>query len=159
MRSENSQGLACTLHSTVHEMNNTYWEHFPHQADIGVRGVGPTLAAAFEQAALAMTAVTTDLARVAPGESVEIACEAPDDELLLVDWLNGLILEMATRRMLFSRFAVTLDGHSLRATAWGEPVNVARHQPAVEIKGATYTELKVGRTDNGQWFAQCVVDV
>lgn len=140
-------------------MNNTYWEHFPHQADIGVRGVGPTLAAAFEQAALAMTAVTTDLARVAPGESVEIACEAPDDELLLVDWLNGLILEMATRRMLFSRFAVTLDGHSLRATAWGEPVNVARHQPAVEIKGATYTELKVGRTDNGQWFAQCVVDV
>jgi SHS2 domain-containing protein len=38
-------------------------------------------------------------------------------------------------------------------------VDVARHQPAVEIKGATYTELKVGRTDNGLWFAQCVVDV
>ena len=66
---------------------------------------------------------------------------------------------MATRRMLFSRFEVNLDGQRLRATAWGEPVDVARHQPAVEIKGATYTELKVGRTDNGQWFAQCVVDV
>ncbi|GAO35130.1 hypothetical protein SCT_0512 [Sulfuricella sp. T08] len=140
-------------------MVNAYWEHFPHQADIGVRGVGPTLAAAFEQAALAMTAVTTDLALVAPAESVEIACEAPDDELLLVDWLNGLILEMATRRMLFSRFAVTLGGHRLRATAWGEPVDVARHQPAVEIKGATYTELKVGKTETGLWFAQCVVDV
>ncbi len=140
-------------------MVNAYWEHFPHQADIGVRGVGPTLAAAFEQAALAMTAVTTDLALVAPTEPVEIACEAPDDELLLVDWLNGLVLEMATRRMLFSRFAVNLDGQRLRATAWGEPVDVAKHQPAVEIKGATYTELKVGRTDNGQWFAQCVVDV
>lgn len=33
------------------------WEHFPHGADIGVRGFGPTMAAAFEQAALAMTAV------------------------------------------------------------------------------------------------------
>ena len=140
-------------------MVNAYWEHFPHQADIGVRGVGPTLAAAFEQAALAMTAVATDPALVAPAEPVEIACEAPDDELLLVDWLNGLVLEMATRRMLFSRFAVNLDGQRLRATAWGEPVDVAKHQPAVEIKGATYTELKVGRTDNGQWFAQCVVDV
>lgn len=140
-------------------MNNTYWEHFPHQADIGVRGVGPTLAAAFEQAALAMTAVTTDPALVAPGESVEITCEAPDDELLLVDWLNGLILEMAIRRMLFSRFAVALDGHRLRATAWGESVDVAKHQPAVEIKGATYTELKVGKTETGLWFAQCVVDV
>ena len=140
-------------------MVNAYWEHFPHQADIGVRGVGPTLAAAFEQAALAMTAVATDPALVAPAEPVEIACAAPDDELLLVDWLNGLVLEMATRRMLFSRFAVNLDGQRLRATAWGEPVDVAKHQPAVEIKGATYTELKVGRTDNGQWFAQCVVDV
>lgn len=137
----------------------TYWEHFPHQADIGVRGVGPTLAAAFEQAALAMTAVATDPALVAPAESVEITCEAPDDELLLVDWLNGLILEMATRRILFSRFAVSLDGHRLQATAWGERADVDRHQPAVEIKGATYTELKVGQVESGLWVAQCVVDV
>ncbi|MDD5330159.1 MAG: archease [Sulfuricella sp.] len=140
-------------------MTTTYWQHFPHQADIGVRGVGPTPAAAFEQAALALTAVVTDPARVAPEEAVEIACEAPDDELLLADWLNALILEMATRRMLFRRFSVSLDGHRLRATAWGERVNVARHQPAVEIKGATYTELKVGRIEAGLWLAQCVVDV
>jgi tRNA nucleotidyltransferase (CCA-adding enzyme) len=141
------------------ELTNAYWEHFPHQADMGVRGVGPTRAAAFEQAALAMTAVVTDLDRVAPGEAVEIRCAAPDDELLLVDWLNALILEMAARRMLFSRFAVKLDGGRLQATAWGEPVDVAKHQPAVEIKGATYTELKVGQTESGLWVAQCVVDV
>ena len=140
-------------------MEEAYWEHFPHQADIGVRGVGPTLEAAFEQAALAMTAVVTEPERVAPGESVEIACEAPDDELLLVDWLNALVLEMAVRHMLFSRFAVRLDGRRLHAAAWGERVDAARHQPAVEIKGATYTELKVGRTEAGLWLAQCVVDV
>lgn len=140
-------------------MNDLYWEHFSHQADIGVRGVGPTLASAFEQAALAMTAVVADPARVSPDQTVEIACEAPDDELLLADWLNSLILEMAKRSMLFSRFAVALDGHTLRATVRGEPVDVERHQPAVEIKGATYTELKVGRTETGLWLAQCVVDV
>lgn len=39
------------------------WEHFPHQADIGVRGMGATLAQAFEQAALALTAVIVDLAQ------------------------------------------------------------------------------------------------
>lgn len=141
------------------KMKNTYWEHFPHQADMGVRGVGPTLAAAFEQAARAMTAVVTDLDRVAPSKVVEISCAAPDDELLLVDWLNALILEMAARRMLFSRFAVNLDDGRLQATAWGEPVDVVKHQPAVEIKGATYTELKVGQTESGLWVAQCVVDV
>jgi len=136
-----------------------YWTHFPHQADMGVRGVGPTREAAFEQAALAMTAVITDPARVAPDTAVAICCEAPDDELLLVDWLNALILEMAARHMLFSRFEVSLDGQRLSATAWGEPIDLDRHQPAVEVKGATYTELKVGRTESGEWQAQCVVDV
>jgi tRNA nucleotidyltransferase (CCA-adding enzyme) len=79
--------------------------------------------------------------------------------LLLVDWLNALILEMAARHMLFSRFEVSLDGHRLHATAWGEAVDVEKHQPAVEIKGATYTELKVNKGESGEWLAQCVVDV
>lgn len=135
------------------------WEHFPHQADMGVRGIGPTRAAAFEQAALAMTAIVTELAGVASKEKIDIRCEAPDDELLLVDWLNALILEMAARGMLFGRFAVTLDGQRLHASAWGERIDPARHQPAVEVKGATYTELKVARDEAGQWLAQCVVDV
>ncbi|MEW5966880.1 MAG: archease [Pseudomonadota bacterium] len=135
------------------------WEHFPHRADMGVRGVGPTLAAAFEQAALAMTAVITDPAGVAAVEGVEIECEAPDDELLLVDWLNALILEMAARGLLFGRFDVRIEGHRLHATAWGERVEPARHQPAVEIKGATYTELGVEQDAAGHWLAQCVIDV
>jgi len=126
---------------------------------MGVRGIGPTKEAAFEHAALAMTAVITDPASVSPLQAVPIACEAPDDELLLVDWLNALVYEMATRKMLFSRFAVRLNGHALHATAWGEPVDVARHQPAVEVKGATYTELSVKYDQQGRWVAQCVVDV
>jgi len=135
------------------------WEHFPHQADMGVRGIGPTKEEAFARAAMAMTAVITDLTLVDPAQPVSIACEAPDDELLLVDWLNMLVYEMATRKMLFSRFAVRFNGYSLEATAWGEPVDVTRHQPAVEVKGATYTALSVRQDRQGQWVAQCVVDV
>jgi len=138
------------------------WEHFPHGADIGVRGRGPSVAAAFEGAALALTAVVADPAEVAAEESVEVACSAPDAELLLVDWLNALVFEMATRRLLFGRFAVDIlgdaSGDRLAGRAWGEAVNLARHAPAVEIKGATLTELKVA-PDDGGWLAQCVVDV
>ena len=126
---------------------------------MGVRGIGPTKEAAFEQAALAMTAVITNIGSVATAQAVPISCEAPDDELLFVDWLNALVYEMATRKMLFSRFAVRITSHSLQATAWGEPVNVARHQPAVEVKGATYTALSVKQDQQGRWVAQCVVDV
>jgi len=140
-------------------VETTRWEHFAHGADIGVRGIGPTPAAAFAQAALALTAVITDPQEVPPETAVAIHCEAPDPELLFTDWLNALIYEMAVRRMLFARFKVAIDGERLSATAWGEPVDPARHHPAVEVKGATYTGLRVARGLDGLWRAECVVDV
>jgi tRNA nucleotidyltransferase (CCA-adding enzyme) len=140
-------------------MNTERWEHFQHDADIGIRGFGPTREAALEQVALAMTAVITDLALVRPEEAVMIQCDEPDDALLVADWLNALVYEMAWRHMLFGCFQVTLTGSHLEGVAWGEPVEVARHQPVVEIKGATYTELRMERNPEGGWLAQCVVDV
>ena len=138
---------------------NIYWEHFAHDADIGIRGVGETLSQAFEQTALAMTSVVSDIETIACIQKINFQCQADDHELLLVDWLNALIYQMATRRMLFSCFYVSIQDNQLHATIAGEPVNPERHHPAVEIKGATYTELKVCQQENGYWLAQCVVDV
>jgi tRNA nucleotidyltransferase (CCA-adding enzyme) len=137
------------------------WEHFPHQADVGVRGYGSSLAAAFEQVARAMTAVITDPACVAPRTAVRVECRAEDSELLLFDWLNTLIYEMATRHMLFSGFEVDIatDSERLHAVARGEKVDAMRHQPRVEVKGATFTELRVSEDAQGEWCAQCVLDV
>ncbi len=135
------------------------WSHFHHEADIGVRGTGQTREEAFEEAALALTAVITDPESVTCSESVTVDCEAPDQELLFADWLNALVFEMATRKMLFSRFRVEFEGLCLHATACGEPVDVARHRPAAEVKGATYTELEVCEDEPGKWRAQCIVDV
>jgi SHS2 domain-containing protein len=134
------------------------WEHFPHDADVGVRGFGTTAAEAFEQAAYALSAIVT-LAEVAPKLPVAVRCEAPDIELLFVEWLNAIIYEMAVRQMLFGRFAARIDGGRLEGTLWGEPVDVERHAPACEPKGATYTALKVAADDSGIWSAACVVDV
>lgn len=134
------------------------WSHLSHDADIGVVGIGPTKAEAFRQAALALTAVVTDPNKVASVHAVPVMCEAPTDELLLVEWLNALIYEMAVRAMLFGDFAVEIDGGALRATAYGEAVDIERHEPAVEIKGATLTALQVMQAPDG-WRAQCVVDV
>lgn len=135
------------------------WELYPHDADVGVRGFGATLETALEEAAYAMTAVVTNPESVYPKQRVEITLEGDEPEQLLFDWLNALVFEMATRGMLFSRFEIFLGAHRLRATAWGEAVDVARHEPAAEVKGATYTDLKVYREPDGRWTAQCVVDV
>ncbi|QKT04877.1 archease [Ectothiorhodospiraceae bacterium 2226] len=135
------------------------WSHYTHGADIGVRGRGPSKASAFEQAALALAAVVADPAQLGDAVQIDIACEAPDDELLLADWLNALVYEMAVGGLLFSRFEVRLEPGRLQAKAWGERVDLSRHEPVVEVKGATYTTLRVAQEPDGAWVAQCVVDV
>lgn len=135
------------------------WEHFEHDADIGLRATAPTREALFEAMAEALTALVADPEDVRPVETVSIRCEAPDDALLMTDWLNALIYEMATRRMLFCRWRVRLDKLTLDASVSGEPVDRERHQPVVEVKGATYTALSVHRDDDGIWHGECVVDV
>ncbi|MGE5175295.1 MAG: archease [Hyphomicrobiales bacterium] len=138
------------------------WEHFEHGADVGVRGRGATKEAAFAGAALALTAVLVDPASVRAEERVTLRVpmpDPPDDEVLLVDWLNAVVYEMATRRMLFGSFDVTLGAEGLVGVAAGEPVRPSEHEPAVEVKGATYTSLRVAREADGTWLAQCVVDV
>jgi SHS2 domain-containing protein len=138
---------------------NTGWEHFHHDADIGVRGSGPTPQTAFERAAVALSAIITPPDRIREQLEVDIACQAPSLELLFFDFLNELIYEMTTRAVLFGRFEVGIDGKHLTARAFGEPIDRQRHEPVVEPKGATLTDLRVGQNEDGEWIAQCVVDV
>lgn len=135
------------------------WEHFEHGADIGVRGIAASKAGAFEQAALALMAVIIEPGSVAGRDTVAIDCKAADDALLLVAWLNALVYEMAVRHMLFARFDVVLNGRRLHATAAGERLSRERHRPVVEVKGATFTALRVAQLEGGLWLAQTVVDV
>lgn len=134
------------------------WSHFPHDADIGLLGEGESLDEAFEMAAKALTAVVTQPERVQPLRSLAIHCQAPNLDILLLDWLNAIIYEMAVENMLFSRFSVTVKDLALTAQIFGETVDRGRHQPAVEPKGATMTELSVRKTNN-HWQAYCVIDV
>lgn len=126
---------------------------------MGIRGFGASKEGAFEQAGLALTAIIVDPKTLQDEIVIEINCDAPDDELLFVDWLNALVYEMATQNLLFGRFEVRIDRGHLFGKAWGEKVEVRRHHPAVEVKGATYTALRVLQDEDGNWSAQCVVDV
>ena len=135
------------------------FEHFSHDADVGLRGRGATMAEAFAEAGRALTAVITDPAAVRGATAVPVELQADDSETLLYDWLNAIVYEMATRHLLFGRYDVRIHGGRLEATAWGEAVEVARHAPAVEVKGATWTGLRVKREADGSWVAECVVDV
>jgi tRNA nucleotidyltransferase (CCA-adding enzyme) len=140
-------------------MAKTGWEHYPHPADVGIRGFGQSPDEAFVNAACALTAIIVDLENIKPINSVKIKCKDSNVDLLFNTWLSRLLYEMSTRDMLFSKFEVKIKGEHLTAKAWGEKVNRKKHHPTVEVKAATFTDLKVVKQNDGIWLAQCIVDV
>jgi len=134
------------------------YETFEHEADIGIRGFGDNLEEAFTHAAVALYSVIVNIDAIEPREKRIITVSAPDNELLLIEWLNALLATSDIERMVFSKFEVKINGMSLTGAAWGENLDRERHEPKVEVKGATYHMLSI-KNENNRYMVQCVVDV
>ena len=137
-------------------MNN--FETFEHEADIGIRGFGATIPEAFEHAAQALYSVMVTIETIEIKEERSVSVSASDIEQLFVEWLNALLSLSDIERMVFGKFAVTIEDDTLHGSAWGEALDRERHTPKVEVKAATYHMLNV-RKQGGGYVAQCVVDV
>jgi SHS2 domain-containing protein len=135
------------------------WEVYAHGADIGIRGYGLSRDRAFEEAAYALTAAGIDPGSVRRHDVVDIVCNAASDALLLQEWLAAVLREMDRRSMLFSRYAVTSLNHGLTARAWGEAVDEERHRLTAKIRAIADAGLEVARDTEGNWMAQCVVEL
>ncbi len=137
------------------------FKFFEHQADVGIIGIGKTLEEAFQEAAKAMFQTMCDINHVKPEKTVKVKADAADEEGLLIDWLNALLAQKDIRDMLFSSFRVNIkkgnNKFNLTADVKGEKLNPKKHHLKVEVKAATYSQLKV---EKGKEFkVQCVVDV
>ena len=86
--------------------------YFDHDADMGIIGRGTRIEEAFENAAIAVFAMMTNLGQVALQESVAIEFEEADAELALVTWLNLLLGQARSRALIFGRFHLRRDGAS-----------------------------------------------
>lgn len=139
------------------------YEYFEHTADIGVRAFGINLAAAFEEAAKGMFNIMVDIDTVNERQEIEINVEADNKENLLIEWLNALIAEADCKEMAFANFQIqdlrnVGTGYYLKGLAIGESLDKERHNIKIEVKAATYSQLKVEfRRD--KVMVQCVVDV
>jgi len=137
------------------------YEYFDHKADIGIRGFGATLEEAFQEAAKAMFGVMGKIEKVIKKGKISIECEADDEAGLLTEFLNALLAEADINSMFFSDFKVEIkkdDNYKLTGWAYGEKRDPDRHELKLEVKAATYSNLKVEKQGN-KFMAQCVVDV
>ena len=139
------------------------YETFEHEADIGIRGKGKTLEKAFEEIAKAMFSVEVNVNKIKSKKIVQVKCHAENNEELLIEWLNSLLSQASLKAMVFSKFKVKIKEDKknkkfgLKGEAFGEKLS-KKHEPRNEIKGATYSQLKIYKSKNS-WIAQCIVDV
>ena len=135
------------------------YETFEHTADLGLRVRAADLPTLFTEAACGlMSVIVANLDEVKPVRemTLEVAGDALDE--LLFDWLSEVLYAFESEHLLLSEFAVELTGAGLKATARGEPLDVARHQLEHEVKAITYHGLKVEQTAEG-WLAEAILDI
>jgi SHS2 domain-containing protein len=129
-----------------------------HTADVGIRAYGADVKEAFANAARGLFSVITELDDIKEAEYRDIELSAPDQESLLVQWLNELIYLFDAEMLLFKRFdIVRLTSSRLKARAYGERVDKTRHKLKTGVKAATYHMLNINE-DNG-WNVQVLFDI
>lgn len=135
------------------------FEIIEHTADIGIRAFGASETEVFENAAIGMFSLISDLEKIREDNDFNIEIEAEDRETLLVEWLNELIYLYDSQELLLKSFRIaSLKETALRGIAYGEHIDPSRHDLNADIKAATYHMLKIKKDPDG-WIAEIIFDV
>jgi SHS2 domain-containing protein len=131
----------------------------PHTADAGFKLWGQTLADIFVQGAQALYSLMTDRRRLQNRQVLEVELAAPDQEALLVDWLNHLLYLNDTKGFFAKQIEILeLSTQRLKARLAGEELDFRRHILKNGVKAATYHHLAISR-NNGGWEARIIFDL
>ncbi|MGD0766166.1 MAG: archease [Dehalococcoidia bacterium] len=135
------------------------FETFDHTADVGIIGRGASLREALANAARCMFSLMVDLDRVEARDERRIEVEAEDVEGLLVGWLAELLYVSEVDNLVFNRFDVLeVSERHIVARAFGEPLDLDRHDPKLMIKAVTRHMLEVAREDGG-YRVRVILDI
>ncbi|MHA2135523.1 MAG: archease [Candidatus Thorarchaeota archaeon] len=119
-----------------------------HTADIIVECWAPSLTDAFEEAAFATLEVILDTSTVEPRVPIKIEVNGVDQKELLVEWIGRIIALIDINLHFFSKFDVeaieeVTGVYTLNGTAWGEPIDLDKHDTKTEVKAMTYADLRI----------------
>ncbi len=94
-----------------------------------------------------MFSIITDLSKVEKVEEFEIEIEKDDIDSLLVNFLSELIYLHEVNNVLFSDFEVEIKeskkSKKLVATAFGEEIDLGKHEMETAVKAVSYHELSI----------------
>ena len=127
-------------------------------ADIAFEATGKTVEEMFESAALAVTnTMVKDLKSVKHKVKKKIIVEENNTELLLYKFLDELVFLKDSKKLLFSKFDIKIKDNKLNCIAYGEKLDMKKHELLVDVKAITMHKFSVKK--NKVWKAFVVLDV
>lgn len=129
-------------------------------ADIAFEAESDSPDSLFESCAAAVTDIMVDPESLEGTTRREFVLTSEDLDRLLYDFLTELIFAKDVDLLLFKRFQVSIseDGRSLKAEAWGETIDRARHRLRNDVKAVTMHLFGI-RHEGASWKSTVVLDI
>ncbi len=137
------------------------FKYFDHTADAMFESYGKTIEEAFENAALAMFNIISNVDKVTANNTYPIKIKADKYEKLLFDFFDELLFYLDTEHIIFCKFedikiTKKRKKYELNCLALGD--NISNYERHGDIKAPTYNEMSINKTNQG-WIIRAVVDI
>ena len=126
------------------------YKFLDHATDAFVEVTAKNLKEAFAVTADAVINLTLDQDKVEEKQQKEFSAKGKDLRYLLFSWLEEITFVLITDGFAIKRIEFEIlenEGYQINAIAFGEPLNLEKHNFKVEIKAPTFYEMKIEQKD------------
>ena len=130
------------------------YKFLDHATDAIIEVTAKDLKEAFAVAADAEINLTLDQDKVDEKEQKKFSASGKDLHYLLFSWLEEIPFVLITEGFAIKRIEFDIEkneGYKINATAYGEPLDVQKHNFKVEIKAPTFYDMEI-RQDDGVYM-------
>lgn len=130
------------------------YKFLDHATDAIIEVTAKDLKEAFATAADAEINLTLDQDKVNEKEQREFSANGKDLRYLLFSWLEEIPFVLITEGFAIKRIEFDIEkngGYKINAVAYGEPLDVKKHNFKVEIKAPTFYDMEI-REENGVYM-------
>jgi len=136
------------------------YKFLDHATDAFVEVTAKDLHEAFLVTANAVINITLDQDKVEEKLEKEFSASGKDLRYLLFSWLEELTFVLITEGFAIKRIEFEIlekEGYKILAKAFGEPLDLKKHNFKVEIKAPTFYEMKIEQ--NNGVFMRFLLDL
>lgn len=141
---------------------NKIYELIDHTADLSIKVYGKDLEELLKNSSAAMMDVICDLNTIELKNQYSVSSSGNSEEELLVNLLQELLYLHEVKKLLFCKFEFKINDNiknrEVEGNVWGEEIDFSRHDLLNDIKGVTYSDLKVEHK-NGKLSAKITFDI